>query len=114
MKLESHFNISERILELIRERGWNQSVLSAEADIPPSTISEWCRGKHVPSVEMIGKICAAFGITVEAFFREEETKLDQEMLMLESSYSRLPEETRRFIRLFIIFIESRTNDDTDK
>ena len=114
MKLESHFNISERILELIRERGWNQSVLSVEADIPPSTISEWCRGKHLPSSEMIVKICTAFGITIEAFFREDETKLDQEILMLESTYSRLPEESRRFIRLLIIFIESRMNDDADK
>lgn len=114
MKIESHFNISERIRELVKEKGWKQSTLSSAAGIKPSTISEWFSGKHEPSVEMIEKVCGALGITMEMFFRNGETELDQEILMLESTYSRLPEESRRFIRLLVIFIDGQTNDDTDK
>lgn len=55
--------ISERVFEIIKERGMSQKAFSERTGIPQSTISDW-KGKHVnPSADKIMIICDVLEIS---------------------------------------------------
>ncbi|MCR5345117.1 MAG: helix-turn-helix transcriptional regulator [Lachnospiraceae bacterium] len=54
--------ISERIFEIMKERGISQMEFSKGAGIAQSTISDWKRKKTNPSVDKIMDICRALNV----------------------------------------------------
>ena len=61
-------NVNERIGELLAEKGWTGYELSKQTGLSTNTIYEWTKGRSVPSLSNIVKICEAFGITLRQFF----------------------------------------------
>lgn len=57
-------SISERIFELLREKGISQKELSEQTGISQSTISDWKRKKTNPSADKLKIICDALHITL--------------------------------------------------
>ena len=55
--------ISERIFELIKERGMSQKEFSERTGIAQSSISDWKRKKTNPVSEKILIICEVLGVT---------------------------------------------------
>ena len=61
-------NITERIRELMDERGWTEYRLIRHANLPASTISNIFHRNTVPGIATLECICHAFGITLSQFF----------------------------------------------
>lgn len=55
--------ISERIYELMEEKGITQRYLAEKTGIAQSTISDWKRKKTNPAADKILPICEVLGIT---------------------------------------------------
>lgn len=60
--------IMQKIEQLNSERGWSLYELSKRTDIAESTIYTWRRKNKCPSINVLGKICEAYGITLYQFF----------------------------------------------
>lgn len=54
---------------LRRERRWTQEDLAEEAVIDQASVSQYERGKHKPSMEMIRRLAGAFGMPAEELAR---------------------------------------------
>jgi transcriptional regulator with XRE-family HTH domain len=55
--------ISERIFELLKERGMSQREFSIRTDISQSAISDWKRKKTNPTLEKVIPLCEALDIS---------------------------------------------------
>lgn len=58
-----------RIAYLRKLKGWSQLDLSLEADINRNYISDLESGRRNPSMDVLERICKAFGITLEYLFK---------------------------------------------
>ncbi len=63
-------NTNERIVALMRERGWTEYRLAKESGLSQSTIANLFQRNTVPSISTLESICAGFGITLAQFFSE--------------------------------------------
>ena len=63
-------DILNRIKQLQNERGWTNYQLSAETEIPQSTINNMFSRKTLPSMTSLIAICKAFGMSLSQFFSE--------------------------------------------
>ena len=68
--------ISERIFELLKERGMSQREFSIRTDISQSAISDWKRKKTNPSAEKIMLICNVLEVTPYELLGETESKAE--------------------------------------
>ena len=57
--------ISARIKELRKEKGINQTELSALAGVKQSCVSKWERGETLPDAEMIALLCQIFNVSAD-------------------------------------------------
>lgn len=64
--------ISERIFELLQEKGISQKELSDRTGISQSTISDWKRKKTNPSADKLKVICDVLHITLYDLLGETE------------------------------------------
>ena len=78
--------ISERIFELLKERGMTQREFSIRTDISQSAISDWKRKKTNPSAEKIMLICNVLEVSPYELLGETdaETDLNSEHIMIET------------------------------
>lgn len=60
-----------RIKELCRQRGWSQYRLAKEMGESNGRINTMLKGKSVPSSSTLRRVCAAFNITMSAFYEPE-------------------------------------------
>lgn len=63
--------ISNRIGELLAERGWAQMPFAAECDMDQSQLSRIKTGKVVPALATAIRISRGFGLSVEDVFQLE-------------------------------------------
>ena len=63
-------NTNERIVALMRERGWSEYRLAKESGLSQSTIANLFQRNTVPSISTLESICAGFGITLAQFFSD--------------------------------------------
>ena len=68
--------ISERIFELLKERGMSQREFSIRTDISQSAISDWKRKKTNPSAEKIMLICNVLEVTPYELLGEAESRAE--------------------------------------
>ena len=64
--------VQQRIIELMRERGWTEYRLAKKCGLSQSTIANIYRRDTVPSIATLEVICNGFGITLSQFFAAEE------------------------------------------
>lgn len=66
--------ISERIFEILEEKGISQKSFSEKTGIPQSTISDWKRKKTNPAADKILPICEVLEITPYELLSDTEYK----------------------------------------
>lgn len=64
-------NISKKISELRKEKGWSQSDLAKAVDASRDIIGKYERGEHSPSIEMTTKLAEALEVTVDYLLGKE-------------------------------------------
>lgn len=69
--------ISERIFEILKERGMTQREFSIRTDISQSAISDWKRKKTNPSAEKIMLICNVLEVSPYELLGEADTRSDK-------------------------------------
>lgn len=63
--------IDNRLPVLRAERGLSRAALAAAVGVNPQTVGALERGDHYPSLDLALRICAVFGLPVEAVFARE-------------------------------------------
>jgi len=64
LMVSKSFDISERILDILEEKGWTQKDLAEKLSKKESEISKWMKGTHNFTLETISKIEIALGQTI--------------------------------------------------
>ena len=62
--------VTERIEQLMKQRGWTVYRLGKESGLPQSTLAHVFRKDSEPTISTLETICNAFGITLSQFFAE--------------------------------------------
>ncbi len=91
--------IPAKIIELCAKTGITKYRLSQTTGISQSALSDITKGKNLPGVITLEKICDAFGITLAQFFTEDGNVLDlsEEQKRLLQTWSTLKPEEKNFI-----------------
>lgn len=61
---------TEKIKELLAQRGWTAYRLSKNSGLAESTITNILKRNTVPSIPTLEAICKGFGITISQFFAD--------------------------------------------
>lgn len=96
-------NVLDKIRKLQWERGWNDYKLAQAADISQSSLASLFSRQTPPKLDMLQRICEAFGITLAQFFLEDEkievlSEAEKQML---SSFRKLPPEKQKALIEFL-------------
>lgn len=62
--------VTERIKQLMRQRGWSAYRLGKESGLSQSTLAHVFRKDSEPTISTLETICNTFGITLSQFFAE--------------------------------------------
>ena len=90
--------IIQHINELRKLKGLSQYEFAEFVGICPNTVYGWTRNGNTPTFSNIQKICDAFGITVEQFFRTNKiTNLNEEDSSILNKWSVLTAEEKKII-----------------
>lgn len=73
-------DIGLKIQRLRLKKGYNQNQLANKAGISPTYIRDLEAGRKNPTVQYLGYICNAMGITLQHFFTEESTLENQDTI----------------------------------
>lgn len=91
-------NVTNKIKELAKERGWSEYRLVKESGLATSTIANIYHRNTIPSIPTLEVLCNTFGITLSQFFSDSEpvalTLVQQELL---TQWSKLNEEQRSIL-----------------
>ena len=68
----------EKYLELLEEKNCRNIDVSKATGIPPSTFSDWKKGKSSPKLDKLKKIADYFNVQVEYLTGESEYKTKEE------------------------------------
>ena len=63
---------TEKIKQLLAQRGWSAYRLSKNSGLAESTITNILKRNTVPSIPTLEAICKGFGITISQFFADGE------------------------------------------
>ena len=64
--------INKKILDMCENRGWSLYMLAERSDIPYSSLNSSINRNASPKLDMLERICKAFGISLSQFFTEDE------------------------------------------
>lgn len=94
-------NISDKIIQLRKRKGYSTNKLAKLADIGQSTLREVEIGKKQPTIYTLEKVCTALGITLAEFF----TPADEETNSLSPGVSRILDSVKKMNQDEIIVIQ---------
>ena len=63
-------NVTERIEQLLAQRGWSVYRLGKESGLSQSTLAHVFRKDSEPTISTLETICKALGMTLSQFFAE--------------------------------------------
>ena len=87
---------TERIKELLKQRGWSAYKLSKQSGLAESTVNNILKRNTVPSVTTLEAICGGFGMTIAQFFAEGEMiEVTSDVSELVRYYSVLSDEQKK-------------------
>jgi len=91
--------VSSKITELCAKTGITKYRVSQRTGISQSALSDITKGKNLPTIITLEKICDAFGITLAQFFTEDGEFLDlsEEQKRLLQMWATLKPEEKVFI-----------------
>lgn len=92
-------DISKKITELRKGKGWSQSDLAKAIEASRDIIGKYERGENSPSIEMANKIADVMGVTVDYLLGKEKFgQYDKEAMKRLESIQGLDENTK--VKLF--------------
>lgn len=68
LKMTISSDFSQRLMNLIKEKGISQNQFSAQSGIPKSTVSVYCHSGVTPKAERIKKIAESMNVSVDYFY----------------------------------------------
>ena len=81
-------DFGKRLYQLMLQKGWNQSELARQADLPRDSISVYIRGKSLPTPLSLQKMADAFGIAPEELLPNHiESAIDEDIPAIEMKVS---------------------------
>lgn len=95
-------NVIDKIRKLQWERGWTDYKLAQAADISQSSLATLYSRQTPQKLEMLQRICEAFGITLSQFFLDDEQidiLSEREKQMISSFRKLTPEKQQALIAL---------------
>lgn len=95
-------NATERIKQLMDERGWTAYKLSKESGLSDATVGNLFRRNMIPSIPTLEAICKGFGITLSQFFAEGDVvEMTPELKELFNDWVNLTSEQKTAVRQMI-------------
>lgn len=64
-------DLSEKIMQLRKQKGWSQEELAERLDISRQSISKWESGASIPELDKILKLSNLFGVTTDYLLKDE-------------------------------------------
>ncbi len=64
---------TEKIKEMMKQRGWSAYKLAKKSGLSETTIANLIRRNTVPSIPTVEAICNGFGISLSQFFSDGDT-----------------------------------------
>lgn len=103
--------VQERIIELLKKKGWTKYKLAQEAGLYNTTVYDWFNDKgYTPDRKSIELICAAMNISLTEFYSGiDESELDGEQTLLLQLFAKVPSSKRQ-----LVFDLLRTLSDDEK
>jgi len=90
---------TEKIKQLLQNRGWSAYRLSKQSGLSESTVNNILKRNTVPSVTTLEAICNGLGMTMAQFFAEGEMiEVTPDVSELVQSYSVLAKEQKDVVR----------------
>ena len=71
--MKAQEQLGMRIKFLRKQRKWSQEDLALESNINKNYICDLENGRRNPSLDILERLCAAFGISLEELFKGVET-----------------------------------------
>lgn len=104
--------IAHNLSYLIELSGKDQRQISIELDVNPPTFNQWVKGKAIPSVSILKKMAAYFGVTLSQIVNDtskesspddvnESLSLTDDEISLIKQYRTLSDQDRAQLRQFI-------------
>ncbi|MCR5835214.1 MAG: helix-turn-helix domain-containing protein [Lachnospiraceae bacterium] len=95
-------DVTDKLKQLTKERGWTEYRLTKESKLPASTIANIFHHGTIPSIATLEILCNTFGLTLSQFFSENEMvslSKDQENLLKKWSLLNT-EQQKAFLKIF--------------
>lgn len=91
--------VQERILELLKKKGWTKYKLAQETGLYQTTVYGWFNDKgYTPDRKSIELICAAMNISINEFYSGiDEGELNSEQTLLLQLFEQAPESKRQLV-----------------
>ncbi len=91
-------NVTDKIKQLSKDRGWSEYRLVKESGLATSTIANIYHRNTIPSIPTLEVLCNTFGITLAQFFSDgEKISLTPEQNQLLEHWAKLSEEQRKIL-----------------
>ena len=56
---------TEKILKLMKQKGWNQKMLSQKSGITEASLSRYLNGERTPRMDIVVNLAKAFNVTTD-------------------------------------------------
>ncbi len=104
----------ENVRTLLSKRRWSQRELAAAAGISPAAVSQILAGSVSPTLMMMNKIAAAFGVSVADLTQDEPSAVSQDELEVALRHEGdLTSQDIRAVHAFIAYIRSERGKSGD-
>lgn len=91
-------NVTDKIKQLAKERGWSEYRLVKESGLATSTIANIYHRNTIPSIPTLEALCDTFGITLAQFFSTgTAVPLSEEQQQLLEKWARLSAEQKKIL-----------------
>lgn len=91
--------VQERILELLKKKGWTKYKLAQEAGLYKTTVYDWFNDMgYTPDRKSIELVCAAMDISLPEFYSGiDEDELNGEQILLLQLFAKVPDGKKKLV-----------------
>jgi len=105
-------DVLKHIRQLCDKRGWTIYRLAKESDIGQTTLSNLFKRNNIPTIPILERICAGFGISLSQFFISDNDNTDTAPLTNDQKeilrrYVELPPMDKELLKAYLTGLESK-------
>lgn len=94
-------NLSNRITELRKQKGWSQSELAKNIEVSREIVGRYERGDAMPSIDIAKRLADAFGVSLDYLVGNSENIKDKEMLHRLQEIDKMNVEDKKLVYAFL-------------